>query len=208
MALRYVNNTTWTNVTFSANQAIGASGSAAGGGGLGGAIDLDHSNMTGNDLTFSNNVAKSGSSPGGSGMGSDGETADALGGAVAAIVNSTVSLDHVTASGNQAIGGTASGRGGSGFGGAFYAEGPGVTISLADSILKSNLAQGGNGGSGGLAGGGAIETHNASVSLDRTQVLGNVAESGGSTDGGADRLHGRRRPLSHAIFRDGHQYHQ
>src|SRR5262249_12260511 len=87
VALRYVVNSTFQNDVFDSNQAIGSDGAAAGGSGIGGAIHVDHSNMVGNDLTFQNNLAKSGGTPGGNGRDTTanpasgiGELADALGG--------------------------------------------------------------------------------------------------------------------------------
>ena len=118
---------------------------------------------------------------------SGGESANALGGALAAISSSQVTLSHVTATNNTALGGDASVQGGSGFGGALYAEQGTVTLNVSDSFFQGNTAQGGNGSKGGLAGGGAIETHDATLTLDRTQVVGNSAMAAARRTGLPDR---------------------
>jgi hypothetical protein len=190
VALAFANNATFQNVDFVGNQAVGSDGSAAGGGGLGGAIHVDNSNVVGTDLTFTNNTAQAGNSSGGTGTAPDGETADGLGGALAVQTNSKVTLTGVNARGNKAVGGSAANQGGSGLGGAFFAEGTDVTLRLIDATMQGNVVQGGNGGTkGGLAAGGAIQSQNSTVVIDRSRVVGNSTQSGngatvGDTNGG------------------------
>jgi hypothetical protein len=183
VALRYVAQASLSNIVFAGNQAVGHPGDVAGGGALGGAIHIDHSVVTGENLTFTDNTAQAGHNTTGSGVGQGGETADALGGALAVQFGSTVTLTHVTATGNRAVGGNSNGRAGSGFGGAFYAEGSDVALNLSGAFFQGNTVQGGDGATGGLANGGAIEAHSASLSLTHSHVVDNLARGGRSTTG-------------------------
>ncbi|MDB5349807.1 MAG: Fibronectin type domain protein [Planctomycetota bacterium] len=186
ISFRFVKNATFDHIVFDANLAQGITGTSSGGGALGGAVFLDNSNVVGNDLTFTGNTARAADTQG---EGSTSGQSDALGGALSLVTNSNATLTRVIATGNNATAanasaGSSTSHGGGGFGGAFYAEGPNGLLNLSDAYLQGNVAQGGNGHTGGLAGGGAIETHNASLVLDRSRVVANVSRSGSSTNGG------------------------
>ncbi len=189
IALRYVSNSVFANDTFTGNLAVGATGQTVGGNALGGAIHIDHSNMLGANLTFTGNIAVAGSAPGGSGVDPTTKaTADALGGAIAAIAASNVALFNVTATGNLALAGsasaTATSQGGSGYGGAFYTEGADVALSLTSAYIYGNQAWGGSGGTGGMGAGGGIETTSSALNLNQSYVVGNAAASGSSSTNG------------------------
>lgn len=179
---------TLERVTFEGNQALGGSGAVRGGVALGGGLYTYEAPINGTDLVFTNNLAQAGSS---SGSGKDsvpgvGLNADALGGAAAFQSNSTATLQRVTATGNQALGGnagTASGaQGGGAFGGAISAESSSLTTNQL--LLRGNRAQGGSANTGGFAFGGGLITDGADSVIDRIQVLENEAVSGGSSTGG------------------------
>src|SRR5205823_3541763 len=129
LALRFVNNVQFTNVTFDSNISQGGTGVNEGGDALGAGFHADHSTVTGSSVVFNNNVARAGAASGG-GKDTAGNTADGLGGAAAVQINSGATLQNVVATNNQAIGGDAGGQGGSGFGGAFFVEVG--TLNLAD----------------------------------------------------------------------------
>jgi hypothetical protein len=186
LALRYVKNVRLQNVTFDSNRCD----SAGGGVGLGGGLQTDHSNLTGSNVTFTNNAV----------TGTSGEGA---GGAAAIQFASTVSLQNVTATGNKAQGGPDSGPG---RGGAFFVESAAFTLTDAD--VRNNTAQGGDvvsssglkeGVPSGSASGGGVAVLsdvaglNASLTLDRVQLVGDVARSGsglfpGAANGGGVSL--------------------
>jgi hypothetical protein len=78
------------------------------------------------------------------------------------------------------------GGGGAGFGGAIFNESG--TLTIANSTLTANTAQGGTGGNAGKGLGGAIFTRNGSVTLTHATLAGNTAAQGGgavfaATDG-------------------------
>jgi len=186
VALRFVSSSFFANDVFTGNQAIGSDGQVVGGNALGGAIHIDHSNMLASQLTFTGNMAKAGNSPG-TGL-NNGVTADALGGAIAAIADSAVALVNVKATGNLALAGnagaSAGSQGGSGYGGAFYVEGADVTLSLTSAFISGNQAWGGTGGTGGMGAGGGIETNSSTLILNQSTVVGNAAATGNSSTGG------------------------
>jgi hypothetical protein len=179
---------TLDHVTFDSNQSRGGSGLTRGGAAHGGGLFTYNVTVNGTNLTFTNNTILAGSSAG-SGRTSDNQTADALGGAGSFEVQSNVTLQYVTATGNTVTAGNApAGDGGSGFGGAFFAEG--ATLNLLDANVRNNQALGGNGlnnsTNSSIAEGGGIMTIGASplntnVLLSRVYVIGNTAKSGNGT---------------------------
>ena len=178
IAFRYARNVTIERTLFEGNTAQGGDGAAAGGGALGGALHLDHSSVTGVDVVFRGNLARSGNSSGDGRGSSTNEKADALGGAAAVQAGSTLSLTRATATGNRAIGGNAGGEGGDAYGGAFFAEYADANLAISGSFLQGNVAQAGNGSSAGSAGGGAIMLQNSGLSLLGSRVVGNAVASG------------------------------
>jgi hypothetical protein len=183
MALAHMQNVVMDNVIFRGNVAQGGGGGERGGGALGGALHANFSTITGTNVLFESNQALGGNGTG-SGRAAN-ETADALGGAVALQLSVTATFDHTQAVGNQAVGGTTtstdtSSVGGAAFGGAFFNEAD-VSLTLRDSVVFNNKALGNSGGTGGLAGGGGIETDHADLTLDRVKVLNNLARGGGPT---------------------------
>lgn len=176
-----------TRVGFVDNEAGGGTGNNRGGAALGGALFTYFASFTGEGVTFTGNAASAG---GTAGTGVAGiEKSDALGGAVAVEQGSTMTLQNVTAMGNQAVAGNApNGEGGGAFGGAFFAELG--TLTLRDAEVRENLSRGGNGAnaqtSSSLALGGGIHADHSTVTLERVQVIKNIARSGdGGTNGGA-----------------------
>lgn len=176
-----------TNVTFVDNEAGGGSGNNRGGAALGGALFTYFATLTGDNVTFTGNAAHAADT---SGVGYHGnEKSDALGGAVAAEQGSTMTLQNVQATTNEAVAGNASnGEGGGAFGGAFFVEL--ATFTLRDAAVSDNLARGGDGmnvqTSSSLALGGGIHTDHSAVTLERVQVTKNTARSGdGAGNGGA-----------------------
>ena len=185
LALRYVQNATLERVTFQSNTAQGTDGAEVGGGGLGGAVHVDHSRVVGSDLAFIGNIARSGNSAG-SGRGTQtGEKADGLGGAFAIQAGSYAQLTRVTAIGNEARGGNAATEAGDAYGGAFFAEFGETTLAISDSYLQGNRAIAGNAATGGNAGGGAVMSQNSTVVIERSRIVGNATFGGnGSAAGG------------------------
>jgi hypothetical protein len=168
------------HVTFSNNIARGGVGATRGGFGQGGGLFTNFANATGDFLTFTNNSAIGGNSPG-AGFTSDGSTADGIGGGAHVVSNSTLRLSHVTATGNLALGGNApNGTGGAGDGGALDAEQN--TLTVTDSVIRNNTAQGGIGGNMAIASGyglgGGIAGTNSSLTVERTLVAQNTAIGG------------------------------
>ena len=202
MALRYVRNVQLDNVVFHNNQAVGGAGAERGGVGNGGAIHVDDSVVTANNVTFDGNQAVASSNTAGAGTDARfGERADGTGGAVSVQLNPNTqypdlvaqgTFTNVTAINNQAIGGGTSNTGstsvgGGAFGGAFFSEG-GI-LSITDSVVYGNQTTGGAGYTGGLAGGGGIETDKSDLTVNRVKVANNTATSGPTnnpTGGGAD----------------------
>ena len=146
---------TLENVIFEGNEASGGSGATRGGVAFGGGLYTYSSTLTGTNLTFTNNTVRAGNY---SGSGFDaGLYADALGGA-AGFCNSNTTLNHVTATGNQVLGGDAGTNGGAGggFGGGIFHETG--TLSLTDAKIRGNSVVGGVAKKGGAAMGGGIMT--------------------------------------------------
>lgn len=169
------------DITFSQNQALGGEGLDRGGTAIGGGLYVDTADVQGSGLDFVDNVARAGNSTGAGRDNVYNLTADGLGGGAAAHVNSHVSLERVSAIGNEAFGGDAADLGGAGHGGAFYAEE--AVLELEEADLRENRAVGGNGLNGYVGGGGGLMATESSVSLDRSVVIGNEAWGGNGTTG-------------------------
>lgn len=176
------------NVTFDHNQGFGGTGYDRGGNAIGGGFHSYQANVTGQYITFTNNIAASGTS---SGNGLDNIShifADAQGGAAAIYFDSNAAFQYVVATGNQAIGGyTPNGDGGGAYGGAFYSEH--AVLSLTDALIQGNVAQGGNGLNdqvsmgAGFAEGGGIQTDDVDISLERVKVIDNLSKGGNGIHG-------------------------
>jgi len=176
---------TLENIAFDSNRAVGGQGAQLGGNGIGGGMHFIGSMIvSGSYLNLTNNISTSGATNG-SGIVSGHPYSDAQGGAASIYMDTQANLQHVTATGNQALGGHApNGEAGGAFGGAFYFEH--VQVVLSDVSMRSNLAQGGNGinatqGLGGLSEGGAIQSDDSDVTLERVSVIANIARSGNGT---------------------------
>ncbi len=176
------------HITFDNNQAIGGTGGDRGGLGIGGGLYTFESIVSGSYITFTNNLSQGGNS---NGDGIDlGENADGQGGGAALHRNSTVTLEHVTATDNQTIGGNAlNGQGGGAFGGGIYTESS-VLVTIINATIHNNLALGGEGknasSGGSVSFGGGIATTNASFTLDQASVINNASIGGdGSQIGGS-----------------------
>ena len=175
------------NITFEGNQATGGTGPERGGFAIGGGFYSFSAVVSGDNLTFTNNVAQAGSSSG-SGISSNNRS-DAQGAGAAFQVDSNVTLTDVTATGNQAIGGDApNGDAGGAFGGGIFAELADVTITGL--TLSNNLAEGGDGknpnNGSSLGDGGGIASTRSNVTLSQATIVNNVASGGdGTTFGGA-----------------------
>ncbi len=184
---------TLENITFKNNLALGGTGLQRGGLAIGGGLYTYRSTLTGSNIILLNNSATAGNS---AGLGSTGDRgrADAQGGGATFQDGSNITLQYVTAIGNQATGGVALTNGGGAFGGAIHVESnqfP-TTFTLLDSDLRGNVAQGGNAGNGGLGNGGAIEALNSTLTINRVLMINNTARGGngltgntGSAGGGA-----------------------
>ena len=173
------------NITFRRNRVEGGSGAVRGGLAQGGALFVYQSQLLGTNLFFVENTARAGNS---SGSGRDGgETADAVGGAAAVQIGSTVVFGNIIAEDNQAIGGNAAVEAGGAFGGAIGGEGmpwlsgQATSLTIQDSLFQHNLAQGGNGVEGGIAAGGAIETFHTETLVTRSSILFNDSFGGDGT---------------------------
>jgi hypothetical protein len=162
------------NVVFTGNQAIGGQGNNSGGCGHGGGFYFWSALINGSYITLTDNRAQAGNTNG------NGDLADGLGGGGVAHFDSRVYLQHLTATGNQAIGGNAAVKAGSAFGGAFWLENA-LDFNLSDAILEQNSAIGGNGQNGGLGGGGGIMSDRAQVTLDGVSIIANTARGGNGT---------------------------
>jgi hypothetical protein len=178
LALRSVASATLEYVTFEGNEARGGSGSERGGYGVGGGFHSVDSNAALSHSTFTNNIARGGNSSGSGWYGSS--LADGLGGG-AGVHLSNLTLDHATVKGNQAIGGSAVDQAGCGAAGGLFGEGS--TLTVLDSEISLNRAEGGNAHNGGLAGGGGIDAYNSNLLVRRTHVTGNLSKGGMSTTG-------------------------
>lgn len=175
---------TLTDVTFDSNTVVagnapdGRRGGHALGGGL---FATTQSDVTATRVAFTNNSVTAGS--GGTGIGSDGwSTPDALGGGAALQINN-VTLNQVTVSGNQVLGGTGAQKGGTGAGGGLFFEFS--TAQINGGTIQGNSATGGASQSmGGIAGGGGIMTTDSTLTLDRLKIVNNVSIGGAGSDGG------------------------
>ncbi len=165
-----------SDVQFQSNTSIGGHGPEMGGVAFG-ALFVFGTNTIVNveDSSFTSNSALANSSTG-SGQISNGQRADALGGAVGIEGGATVSLVRVTAIGNQAVGGTGTTYGGGAFGGAVFAEDS--TVAIADSLFQSNVARGAASANGGFAAGGGVLLYNSNGTIDRTRIIANRATGG------------------------------
>jgi hypothetical protein len=174
---------TLENVTFDGNQATGGQGAQLGGVGIGGGLHLANVAFSGNNLTFTNNTARGGPT-GGSGYIAGRAYSDAQGGAAAIYDGSQGAFQAVVATGNQALGGNApNGDAGGAFGGAFYIERAQATFS--DANIRSNLQGAGQSDQRcGNAEGGAMQTDDSDITLQRVSVIANVARGG---NGGVNR---------------------
>lgn len=177
---------TLENVSFVSNQARGGNGQTRGGFALGGGMFVFNATVNGSGVTFRDNVAQAGVGAG-SGQGTT-NFHDGLGGGLAVSTGGVVTLTGATATTNRAIGGAApNGNGGAGFGGAFSVEQGNLTI--RDSNIRSNVAQGGDGQSAqanqgigaGLAEGGGVHSFNSNLTIERSFIIGNTAQGGQGT---------------------------
>jgi hypothetical protein len=181
-------NLTLSAVNLSNDQAIGAAGGDAQGGGVfnGGAASLRVV-----DSVFTNDLAR-----GGDGLGGSGAAGYAYGGALYNL--GVASLSGTTLTGNHAIGGASSGFGGSGFGGAItndVTEEFRGTLTISDGHFLDNHAIGGvhglvlpPGNPFSVGDGGAIDNDAALVVRDSTftdnQALGGAGLSGAAGGNG------------------------
>lgn len=171
-------------VTFEGNESLGGRGIDRGGSSLGGGFYVYSTAMSADHITLTDNIARAGSSNG-SGKDNTGLTADGLGGGGTVHDKSNVILQHVQASGNQAIGGNAGVQGGHGDGAALFTEFANL-MEVDKSEIKDNLAQGGNGQYAGLGGGGGIMSANSNVKINSTSIIANTARGGtGTTEKGS-----------------------
>jgi hypothetical protein len=184
---------TWKNVTFENNQALGGPGRDRGGSSLGGGFYIYNAVVNAYNTKLANNIAHAGSS---SGKGIDGVynlNADGLGGGGVAHIASDVNLFGLVASGNRAIGGDAGSQSysqaGHGHGGALFAENASA-IRIYDAVIKENYAIGGSSYYGGIGGGAGLMTTNSLVVMERINIVANHAIGGngigrkGSSGGG------------------------
>jgi predicted outer membrane repeat protein len=180
--------------TFTQNTAQGGAGvlDSPGGSAGGGAVDAPSGTLTVSDSTFSANSTTAGAG-GPSSTASPGSTgALAGGGAINAVVGTTVSVSDSTFIGNSATGGDGGasamiaaplltkGGGGSSFGGAIALNGGGVgaitggvggpangggvgAVAISASTFTKNSAVGGTGGTSGFGTGGAIALNGGGV---------------------------------------------
>jgi len=167
-------------ITFEDNRAEGGTGLERGGLALGGGLYTYQTVVSGQYITFTNNVAMAGSS---NGDGFYNIHADAQGGGAAFQAGSSIDFQNVSAIGNIALGGNApNGNGGGAFGGAFFTED--ADLALADAYVFANKARGGDGINDGTtngasyARGGGIATADGSVIINRTSVISNTARGG------------------------------
>lgn len=165
-------------VTFNGNQSFGGTGPSRGGIAFGALFA--NGSVTIKDSIFTNNLAKAGSSSG-SGS-SDGLHADALGGAIGGGGGDWV-LENITASDNRVEGGKASTYPGGGFGGAIHVEAA-SSFTLRNSMIKNNLAQGGDAADGGFGAGGGLLVNNANTKIESVQFIHNSAIGGSATGDG------------------------
>jgi uncharacterized protein (TIGR03118 family) len=159
------------------NQALGAAGGQAQGGGIynTGTLTVDHSTFSGNMAQGGRVLTTSGNTRGG-GLDSD--------------LGATTTVSYSTFSDNRAIGGSGdpgiAGKNGSG-GGLWNGNGSALTVS--HSTFTGNQAHGGDGGDGQAGGdgdGGAIQNNSATlVVVDSCVFTDNLAMGGRGGDGGS-----------------------
>jgi hypothetical protein len=166
-------------ITFDGNQSLGGVGPERGGIAFG-ALFVFGSAVTIEDATFINNLAQAGNSTGNGTSG--GLNADALGGAIG-LEQSSVVLNRITATNNQAIGGNAAVNAGGAFGGAIFTEDASSFI-MTDSYVSGNTARAGNATTGGFGAGGGVMVFNSPATIERVQLIANNAIGGNSTGGG------------------------
>jgi hypothetical protein len=173
------------HITFEDNLSEGGTGPDRGGLALGGGLYTYKTVVSGQYITFTNNVAMAGSS---NGDGFYKMHADAQGGAAAFQADSDVVFQDVRATSNIALGGYApNGNAGGAFGGAFFTED--AALILRDIEVFANMAQGGEGRNDGstagasYARGGGIAITDSDFTLDRATVISNTAIGGDGTVG-------------------------
>lgn len=174
-------------VTFENNTSRGGNGANRGGFAFG-ALFIYQSDVDILSSIFTGNRALAGKS-GGSGIDSNGQRADALGGAIALEGGTVALLSGVRVHNNEVIGGEGAQYGGSGFGGGLMVEDSSATV--VDSEFKLNVVRGGNGSTdGGMAGGGGILSFNSSARIERVQIIANRLFGGNASSGTAGAIGG------------------
>ncbi len=165
-----------TGVRIEANEAQGGPAvSQAGGLARGGGLFLFRANTNILGLTLIDNKAL-----GGTVTGVSPNTADAFGGG-AMFWQSAIQAEDLTAQNNQAVGGSAtSADAGAGWGGALFVDASDLTLNGAK--MTSNQVRGGNGVNGGSAHGGAATFANSAVTIERAEILTNLAQSGNANN--------------------------
>jgi uncharacterized protein (TIGR03118 family) len=199
--------------TFIDNQAIGAdAGDGDGGRSFGGGAISNRggSQAAVSHSTFTGNVARGGNGANGGPAQNGGNGANGAGGAIAnlsdsllvAAAGSTLTVEHTTFTGNQAIGGAGGnggaagigGNGSNGNGGAITNVGAGSTTLVSHSTFTGNQALGGaggnggagkRGGGGGIGQGGAITQFSAALAVEHSTFTDNQAVGGAGGNGGA-----------------------
>lgn len=178
---------TLERVRLEGNTAEGGDGASRGGFGEGGGMFANRSILAVSELTVLDNSALAGNSTG-AGV-SGGQRADALGGGIAVLADSSGTFRDVTAEGNLAQGGGSAEQAGGAFGGGFYVERS--DLSLIDVDLRHNQSIAGDGGvRGGLGAGGGLMSFDADLVIDRIHLIDNLAQGGdgpttkGSAGGG------------------------
>jgi hypothetical protein len=179
---RSIDGSLLENILFENNTAQGGTGPTRGGFAIGGGLYTLEAIVAGNNLSFINNKAIAGSSNG-SGL-SENNYADAQGGGAAFHLGSNATINTMTATGNQALGGDApNGNAGGAFGGGLYAEQATVFFTNVDS--RNNLSEGGDGSdpakNSSLGNGGGFASSRSDVTFSRTTIINNIAR-GGSGD--------------------------
>jgi hypothetical protein len=200
------------HVIFDGNTARGGNGPTRGGYALGGGLFTYSTVATMSFITLTHNVAIAGRSDG-AGRDAQSATADTLGGGASIQAYSTVTMQHVYAAENRAEAGAApNGEAGGAYGGGINAEL--ATLTLLDSVLVDNIAQGGQGKnatmSAAIAEGGGLHSINADMVIERAVFLRNQAVGGqgviygGAAGGGGAALtaldHVRPARVVNAIF--------
>lgn len=104
------------------------------------------------------------------------------GAGVALLGSGLVTIDHSTFSSNSAVGLSGGGSGGA-FGGGVFTLGPGL-VTITDSVISGNETSPGV-MSDESRGGGIADTGGATVSIVRSEMIGNVARFGMINQGGA-----------------------